>query len=259
MKRVSISILILSVISLYCNSQSWSSGTGIIYTNPSTTKVGVGTSYPNTYLHVNGSSSLDPFRVQVNGSTKLWVRSNGGVSIGAYYGSPPDNGLYVAGSVLLKNNSAFLMNSANSGTPRLAIKQGYDNIYMDFMYDLHFRNDHSWTSAMDLQNDGNIAIGVDTKYTAGYDYCNGHKLMVNGDILCEEITVIEDVPSADYVFDSDYRLMDLSDLKKYIKANRHLPGVKSANQFREQGYKLGEMDNALLEKVEELTLYIIDL
>lgn len=252
-------VLTLCTIAIIASSQTWEAYYQNLRTNPISTKVGIGISSPNTYLHVNTYTSIDPFRVQVNGNTKLWVRTNGGVSIGEYYSTPPDNGLYVGGNLRVKGNKEIILNSPNMGTPRLAIKQYEDNIYMDYMYDLHFRNDVSWKSALVLQNDGNIAIGVDTKYTSGYDYCNGFKLSVNGKIRCEEIKVIVDVPSADYVFDPNYKLLSLAEVREFIVKNRRLPGIQSAEDFKKFGYSVGEMDNALLEKVEELTLYIIEL
>lgn len=263
MNKYLLVLLVANVCIIAGYAQSWDTGTGKLYVNPSTTKVGIGTSYPYAALQVNGTSA-DPFRVQVNGSTKLWVRPNGGVSVGSYYSSPPDNGLYVHGEckvngkIGVASNSTIFINSLNQGDKRLAIKQGFDNIYMDYLTDLHFRNDYSWESAMVLQNNGNIAIGVDTKYEP-WDYCDGYKLSVNGKIRCEELYVTENVPSADYVFDDTYKLMPINELSKYIQANKHLPGIKSADEFKNEGYAVGTMDNALLEKIEELTLYILEL
>jgi len=65
----------------------------------------------------------------------------------------------------------------------------------------------------------------------------------------------------DYVFEKDYDLMDLEDLKEYIKKNKHLPNVKSASDIKanENKMNVGEMQLKLLEKVEELTLYMLEL
>lgn len=85
-----------------------------------------------------------------------------------------------------------------------------------------------------------------------------HKLVVNGSINATLIKVTETVPQSDYVFEADYDLMSLSDLEQYIKTHKHLPEVMSAEEFARDGYSLGEMDDILLRKVEELTLYVID-
>lgn len=64
---------------------------------------------------------------------------------------------------------------------------------------------------------------------------------------------------ADYVFEEDYELMGLSELESYIKENKHLPKVPSEQEVLKNGVNIGDMDVLLLEKVEELTLYIIEL
>lgn len=63
----------------------------------------------------------------------------------------------------------------------------------------------------------------------------------------------------DYVFGSGYALMPLGELESYIREHDHLPGVPTANNVEKNGADLGEMNKILMEKVEELTLYIIDL
>lgn len=63
----------------------------------------------------------------------------------------------------------------------------------------------------------------------------------------------------DYVFGGGHRLMPLSEVESYINANGHLPEVPSAEEAEADGVDLGEMNKLLLQKVEELTLYVIDL
>ncbi len=84
-------------------------------------------------------------------------------------------------------------------------------------------------------------------------------LTVNGDILAEEIKVQLDVPGPDYVFQPDYDLKSLQEVAEYIEANRHLPDVPPAKEMESQGINLGQMDMILLRKIEELTLYQIEL
>lgn len=62
----------------------------------------------------------------------------------------------------------------------------------------------------------------------------------------------------DYVFDSSYQLQPLSEVEQYIKENGHLPNVPAAEIVKEDGISLGEMNRVLLEKVEELTLHLIE-
>ncbi|WP_310379046.1 hypothetical protein [Flavobacterium sp.] len=106
-------------------------------------------------------------------------------------------------------------------------------------------------------NAGNVGIG-----SANPD----EKLTVKGKIHAEEIKVDLLVP-ADYVFQkyytgksqlkSDYSMPTLTEVEAFTKANHHLPNVPSAKQIQQNGFALGEMSNVLLQKVEELTLYII--
>jgi len=89
------------------------------------------------------------------------------------------------------------------------------------------------------------------------------RLQVNSDIYAKakiyakRVEITQSVPSADYVFSDNYHLLPLSAVEEHITENKHLPNVPSALQFQKKGYDIGEMDNLLLEKVEELTLYII--
>ncbi len=64
---------------------------------------------------------------------------------------------------------------------------------------------------------------------------------------------------SDFVFDNDRHLPSLSEVENYIKNNRHLPDIPSAKEVEDNGVDLGEMNAKLLQKVEELTLYVIDL
>ncbi|MEX1190874.1 MAG: hypothetical protein WEA99_02790 [Brumimicrobium sp.] len=66
-------------------------------------------------------------------------------------------------------------------------------------------------------------------------------------------------PFPDYVFSSDYNLLSLPELRKYIANNNHLPNMPSADEIKEKGADLGEINRLLVEKVEELTLYTLEL
>lgn len=84
-------------------------------------------------------------------------------------------------------------------------------------------------------------------------------LAVNGRTLTEEVQVMPYTNWPDYVFAEDYELMTLTDLEATIKTLGHLPGVPSAEEVEENGHALGKMDAILLEKIEELTLHLIDM
>jgi hypothetical protein len=83
------------------------------------------------------------------------------------------------------------------------------------------------------------------------------KLAVNGDIYSQKL-VVTLTGWSDYVFDPGYKLLPLKDLEAFVLKNRHLPGVPSASEVEKGGVDVGANQNALLKKVEELTLYTIE-
>ena len=101
-------------------------------------------------------------------------------------------------------------------------------------------------------SNGNIGIGTNNPQA---------KLAVNGEILAKSVRVNTNANYwPDYVFGDNYNLMSLMDLERYVSTYKHLPGVPSAQEVDNQGdVDLGAMNAILLEKVEELTRYIIDL
>ncbi len=102
-----------------------------------------------------------------------------------------------------------------------------------------------------LHNNGNVGIGTGTAAPP-------EKLTVNGDVRAKKIVVTQQ-GWADYVFDSAYTLRPLQDVDRFIKANNHLPGMPSAKEVDQQGLDLGEVVKRQQVKIEELTLYLIEL
>lgn len=97
---------------------------------------------------------------------------------------------------------------------------------------------------------GNVGIG--TTSTGSF------KLAVEGKVGVREIQVTAASPWPDYVFEQDHKLSSLEEIDEYIKANKHLPDVPSAEEVKKDGHQLGEMDIILLKKLEEMTLYVIE-
>lgn len=96
---------------------------------------------------------------------------------------------------------------------------------------------------------GNVSIGTNN---------TDSKLTVGGTVHATEVLVDANVAPADYVFDKEYDLTTLKDVKTYIDQNHHLPEIPSATEQVKNGINLGEMNAKLLKKIEELTLYLID-
>ncbi len=108
---------------------------------------------------------------------------------------------------------------------------------------------------------------------------SGGNMTVNGTITCKEELKVAEIETdkirtkdimaddvkvkmenaADYVFEEGYDLKPLNEVEAYVKRNKHLPGVPSAAEMSENGVSVSEMSNLLLEKVEELTLRMIEM
>ena len=85
------------------------------------------------------------------------------------------------------------------------------------------------------------------------------KLTVKGDIHTQEVIVdLEGAVAPDFVFEEDYDLKSLEETDEYIQANKHLPEIPSALEMEENGLELKAMNLKLLQKVEELTLHLIE-
>jgi len=99
-----------------------------------------------------------------------------------------------------------------------------------------------------VKQNGNVGIGTtDPTY----------KLSVNGNIRSKEVVV--ESGWADFVFDEGYPLLPLAATEKFIEQNKHLPGIPSAIEIQTNGLSLGEVQKKMMQKIEELTLYIIEL
>jgi len=97
---------------------------------------------------------------------------------------------------------------------------------------------------------GNIGIGTtDPK---------GYKLAVAGNMIAESVKVQLKGSWADYVFEDDYKLKTLEEMEAFVKKNKHLPEIPSAAEVKNNGIDLGEMNVRLLQKIEELTLHLIE-
>ena len=166
-------------------------------------------------------------------------------------GTTPASNLHVHS---INNINYFLMTNlyvgANSSHGFL-IKQDHQKVYIkqqeyDYMYI------QTPGGGLAISGGGNVGIGTNTPQA---------KLAVNGEILAKSVRVNSDASYwPDYVFEKDYNLMTIRDLETYVQIHKHLPGIPSAQEVEQkQDVDLGEMNTLLLQKMEEMTLYIIQL
>jgi hypothetical protein len=102
-----------------------------------------------------------------------------------------------------------------------------------------------------MLKNGNVGIGtLDTK---------GYKLAVAGNFIAEKIKVKQVSNWPDFVFHENYPLRTLEETEAFIKTHQHLPEIPSATEIKENGQDVGEMNAKLLQKVEEMTLHLIEL
>lgn len=104
------------------------------------------------------------------------------------------------------------------------------------------------SAQMVILNNGSVGIGTESPGST-------YKLSVNGKIRTKEIRV--ETGWSDFVFNKDYKLKSLEEVEKYIKENKHLPDIPSEKEVMENGIELGDMNSKLVQKIEELTLYLI--
>lgn len=109
---------------------------------------------------------------------------------------------------------------------------------------------NSADAALVINGSNSVGIGTTTPNSV-------YRLSVNGKIRAKEIVV--ETGWADFVFEKDYVLMPLEEVEAYIRDNQHLPHVPSAKTIEANGVNVGEMEAVLLRKIEELTLYLINL
>ncbi|WP_157717586.1 hypothetical protein [Roseivirga spongicola] len=235
-------LLLLLVSTSICKSQS--------NHFPSSGFVGVGTSSPNSQLHISGNTLNYMDR---------YVGSNGFIAAAFRYrtarGSFNSPSANLSGDWLGSLNFTGYAGSSFSNYTAAAIV-GY--AAEDFTTSSQGTGISFWTSPlgtigsvterMRILPNGNIGIGTTTT--------GSHKLAVNGSIGAREIKV-EMTSWPDFVFGKTYNLMSLEELEAFIELEGHLPNIPKEDDVINSGIELGDMNKRLLQKIEELTLHMI--
>lgn len=275
-----IRILILNLFTINLSAQNWTLTPQQNIYNSNSGSVGVGTMTPSATLDVYGSGSSSfmgetgniicnskpvlrltnnfsggisescpvPNIMELNTDigtgliNKVSVDASGNMGIGDNI--KPQSRLDVEGNITMRAGArpGYIPISDANGTmiwsdPAQAIASNVWALNQDTVY----------------ARGNNVAVGIGTSSPK-----KGYKLSVNGKVVCTELRVLE-YKGWDRVFEDDYVLRPLSEVKTYIEENKHLPDIESATELEAEGIDLSAMNGLLLRKIEELTLYMIDL
>lgn len=108
--------------------------------------------------------------------------------------------------------------------------------------------------------EGNVYVTNELRIGSGaIGGATGYKVAIDGKVIAEELRIKLSQDWPDYVFAKDYPLMPLEELAENISHHHHLPGIPNAAEVEENGILIGDMQKKMMQKIEELTLYIIDL
>lgn len=179
-------------------------------------------------------SSLGGMKFYTGGSMHFAIKDNGRIGIGTI---DPNSDLTIYKGTSSTFNTMDI-NVASSGT--LTQKQA--------SYFLKISNTNDTLDIFKIRGDGNIGIGTNSP-----DY----KLDVRGILRAQEI-VVNLNEGADFVFNDSYKLKPIQEVYEFVKENKHLPDIPSATEMVKDGVNMGEFQLKLLQKVEELTLYMAE-
>jgi hypothetical protein len=257
-------LTLLGLISLGAMAQS-----GTVGTTGFTGKIGIGTTTPAAPLEISFETLKPGGYVANNGLTGIrFTKLTQSKPNSVVYNIPDTTTNFLtvdgSGNMVLQNAGIFYKSDGFITGNRTVGMNGQN---------LSFTNESPWR----ISNDWDVPV---TPVKLTHFFINGttgfvgvgtavpdSKFTVNGKIHATEVLVTATVP-ADYVFEkyfegksalkADYTMPTLEEIEAYTKANKHLPSIPSAKEMQTNGVELGDMTNKLLQKIEELTLYVIE-
>jgi hypothetical protein len=280
---------------LHSLDKHWNRTGSHIFTTNGSGNVGIGTSSPTEKLAINATNPAIRFLnantekgflqadgndmklgtynsnatgnifFNIRGINRMIVTSEGDIGVGI--STPVGRFQIGTGSVASLVSHGYLMLGPENGSNLifdnneiLARSNGnHSNLYLQNTGGNVFIGDATnFNSAHRLGVDGNAVITGNMRVgnTVGP---SGYRLAVDGKAICTEL-LVRTVPNwPDYVFNKQYKLPGLQEVEDFISKYNHLPGIPSAKELETNGLNIGEMQKLQMEKIEELTLYIIEL
>ena len=201
----------------------------------------------NSYMNIVGGSASSRFGFQIDGSSKMSIMKNGSVGIGT--STPVANTkLTVVGHVNIGGSENYRLRSRHIDGKHYS-NSGLDDLYLNYNTGKHVRVGFGGQNS-NLYVSGRVGIGTNNPDA---------DLTVKGKIHTQEVKVdLNGAVAPDYVFLKDYDLKTINEVENYIEKEGHLPNIPSAKEMEQNGIELKTMNLKLLEKIEELTLYMIE-
>ncbi len=280
---------------LHSLDKHWDRTGSHIFTTNGSGNVGIGTSSPTEKLTINATNPAIRFLnantekgflqadgndlklgtynsnttgnifFNIRGINRMIVTSDGDIGVGI--STPVGRFQIGTGSVASLVSHGYLMLGPENGSNLifdnneiLARNNGnHSNLYLQNTGGNVFIGDATnFNSAHRLGVDGNAVITGNVRIGTTVTP-SGYKLAVDGKAICTEL-LVRLVPNwPDYVFNKNYKLPGLNEVEDFINKYNHLPGIPAAKDLETNGLNIGEMQKLQMEKIEELTLYIIEL
>jgi hypothetical protein len=207
-------------------------------------------------LATNAANTEGNIVLRTGGLDRVFLNNAGTFSLGS--AAPPASKLYVnavgtSATAVIVNDENPTIQLQSSGVDKGVLQLSGDDIKIGTNFSNTAGKIVLRTGGLDrvyLDNAGNLAIGTET-VAAGY------RVSIRGKVIAEEMRVQALANWPDYVFNNKYKLLPLESLEQYINTHHHLPNIPAAAQVEKEGIAIGEMQTKMMEKIEELTLYLI--
>lgn len=219
----------------------------------------------NLKLGTQNANTTGNIIFSLHGTDRMTIDPDGNVGIGI---SAPVTKLQITGGSEASNSTHGYLVLGSATATNLVFDnnelQARNNGVSSHLYmqtdggNIYIGDPANFNSSHRLGVDGNTVItgGLRIGNTIGP---GGYKLAVDGKAICTELVVRLVANWPDYVFTNEYKLRSLDEVESFINTNKHLPGIPSAKAIEAGGLGVGEMQKLQMEKIEELTLYIIAL